>query len=81
MVSILDLFIKKNLLVGFKQKGDGSYVGSCPSCGKKDNYSGFVIFPDSNTCYCHGSKTIFNFTETMYLLSGEITCREGRQKI
>lgn len=79
MVGILDLFTKEQL-IQFRDGSNGSLNGPCPCCGKQDNYSGFTIFPDSNTCFCHGSNTIFDFTETAFLLKGEISCREGRQK-
>ena len=77
---ILDVFTKEQLS-SFKQDLNGNLHGPCPSCGRKDNYSGFTIFVDSNTCYCSGSKTIFNLLETIALVKGIITCREGRQKI
>ena len=80
MVSILDLFTEEQLAT-FTEDSQGNLKGSCPCCGKADNYSGFTIFVESNTCYCHGSKTSFDFTETAFLLSGEINCKEGRQKI
>ena len=80
MVNILELF-KPEQLATFKEDFKGNLSGPCPSCGRKDNYSGFTIFPSTNTCYCHGSKTIFDMMETIALLNGVITCREGRQKI
>lgn len=80
VVSILSLFTKEQLLA-FKEDSRGNLTGPCPCCGKQDNYSGFTIFINSNTCFCHGSKTIFNFEEMVFLLAGEISCREGRQKI
>lgn len=76
-VSILDLFTKEQL-AGFKEDSEGNLKGSCPSCGKKDNYSGFTIFTKTNTCVCMGSKTKFDFAETIALLQGIISCREGR---
>lgn len=84
MVNVLDLFTPEQLSLfkeGFTSKGEVCYKGPCPSCGRSDNYSGFIIFVNSNTCYCLGSKTIFNMMETIALLKGIITCREGRQKI
>ena len=80
MVNILDLFTPE-LLAGFQEDSNGNLKGPCPCCGKQDNYSGFVIFVDSNTGYCHGSKTVFNMKEMFALLQGIISCREGRQKI
>lgn len=81
MVGILDLFSKEQLSK-FKKRDDGSFVGPCPSCGSNsDNYGDCIINPQTNTLYCFGSKTIFNFTETAFLLSGELMCSEGRQTI
>jgi len=80
-ITILDLFDSEQL-AGFKERSDGSLVGECPSCGKGgDSYGGFIINPKTNTCYCFGSKTTFDITETMYLLKGFISCFEGRSKI
>lgn len=79
MVKITDLFTEEQL-AGFTDKGDGNLIGACPSCGKHGGYSGFVIFTDSNTCFCHGSKTKFDILETVALLKGLITCREGRSE-
>ncbi len=79
MSKITDLFTKEQLSC-FKEDSQGNLKGSCPSCGRQDNYSGFTIFVGTNTCYCHGSQTIFDMFETIALLSGIISCREGRQK-
>ena len=81
-VTILDLFESKGLLSGFKENSKGFFIGYCPSCGRdEDGYCFFTIFPESNTCYCSKSKTSFDFTETAFLLAGEISCSEGRMKI
>lgn len=80
MVDVKDLFTPEQLIT-FKEDLKGNLTGPCPSCGRSDGYSGFTIFVNTNTCYCHGSKTIFNMMETIALLKGIITCREGRQKI
>lgn len=79
-VTILDLFTEEQL-AGFKEDSNGNLKGPCPCCGKQDNYSGFTIFINSNTAYCHGSKTIFSMKEMIGLLHGVFSCREGRQKI
>jgi len=87
MVDVKDLFERKGLLIQFKEgitkDGETCYKeGPCPSCGfgsGGSNSSGFVIFPSSNTCYCSSSKTKFNFSQTIDLILGEITCREGDQ--
>ena len=83
-VTILDLFERKGLLPQFKESltsnGEICYKGPCPCCGFSSggsNSSGMVIFPNTNYCYCSSSKTKFDFTKTMELILGEITCREG----
>ena len=79
MTNILELFSKEEL-EKFREKSDGCFVGDCPSCGNGgDNYGGCIINPKTNTLYCFGSKTIFDLLETIALLKGVITCREGRQ--
>lgn len=81
MVNILDLFSKEQL-AQFSKMVNGSLTGKCPSCGStgQSDYGGCIINPSTNTFYCFGSRTIFNFTETMYLLRGDISCGEGRFK-
>lgn len=82
MIKILSLFTKEQL-AKFKERYDGCLTGPCPSCGmgKDNHYGGCVINPKTNTLYCFGSKTIFNGDEAAALLTGVITCREGRQRI
>jgi len=83
MIKILSLFTKEQL-AKFKEKFDGCLVGPCPSCGNSSsgsNSSGCIINPKTNTLYCFGSKTIFNGDEAAALVTGVITCREGRQRI
>lgn len=80
MVDILDL-LSSEQLAGFKEDLNGNFKGDCPCCGKQDNYSGFVIFPKTNTAYCHSSRSSFGLLEFVALLNGLISCREGRQKI
>lgn len=79
MINILSLFTKEQLL-NYKQRYDGSFIGPCPSCGNGgDNYGGCIINLKTNTLYCFGSKTIFNGKEAAALITGLITCRDGRR--
>ena len=82
MIEILSLFTEEQL-AKFKKRVDGSYIGPCPSCGTGNggNYGGCIINPKTNTLYCFSSKTIFNGDEAAALVTGVITCREGRQRI
>ena len=80
MIKILSLFTPEELLK-YKKKFDGSLVGPCPSCGVQDNYGGCIINPKTNTLYCFSSKTIFNGDECAALVTGVITCKDGRRKI
>lgn len=84
MVKITDLFSKEQI-AQFKEDSSGNLKGPCPSCGwgsgGQSNSSGCIIFVETNTLYCFGSKTHFDFTETAFLLAGEISCKEGRQTI
>ncbi len=77
MLKITELFSEEQLSK-FKERNDGSFTGECPSCGKNDNYGGSIINTKTNTFYCWGSKTVFDLLETVALLKGIISCREGR---
>jgi len=80
MVNILEV-LEPEQLVEFQEQYNGTWKGPCPSCTNSDGYGGMLINPDSNTCYCFGSKTIFNLDESIALFNGLISCREGRQKL
>jgi hypothetical protein len=83
MIKILSLFTPEELL-RYKKKYDGSLVGPCPSCGYESggsNSSGCIINPKTNTLYCFNSKTVFNGDEAAALVTGIITCKDGRRKI
>lgn len=75
MVNILSLFEESSLI----EKSDGNFKVACPSCGEDSiGYGGLVLFPDTNTSYCHSSGKWFDFKETFALIKGIITCTEGR---
>lgn len=76
-ITILDLFDESELT----EKADGNFKATCPSCGASgESYGGLIIFPKSNTSYCHNSRRWFNFWETAALVQGTISCIEGREK-
>ena len=78
VVNILELFSKEELM-SFKERPDGSWTGKCPSCGRGDGYGGCIIDPTRNTLHCFGSRTTFDFLETVALIDGIISCEEGGQ--
>jgi hypothetical protein len=75
MSNILELFSNAELV----EKSDGNFKTPCPSCGEDSTgYGGLVLFPETNTSYCHTSGKWFDFEETFALLKGIISCSEGR---
>lgn len=74
--TIKDIFKEEDL----KQKADGNYQTECPSCGLQGGRTeGFILFPQTNTAYCHSSQKHFNLLETIALKNKLITCIEGRE--
>ncbi len=74
-VTIMDLFDESELI----EKSDGNFKTTCPSCGEDGNgYGGLVLFPETNTSYCHNSRKWFNLKETFALVKGIIQCIDGR---
>lgn len=74
--NIINLFSDDELI----EKADGNFKTKCPSCGSEglNDYGGLVIFPKTNTSYCHAAGKWFNFKETYALIKGYISCIEGR---
>ena len=55
------------------------YKTSCYSCGMQGGRTeGFIIFPESNTAYCHSSGKWFKLLEAYALKKGIIKCLDGR---
>jgi len=76
MVNILSLFDGDVLI----EKSDGNFKTTCPSCGEDSvGYGGLVLFPETNTSYCHASGKWFDYKETFALIKGVISCNEGRE--
>jgi hypothetical protein len=73
-VNILDLF-----------KGEYTETSSackmmCPSCLLQGNRTeGFILFPESNTAYCHSSGKHFKMLEAYALRKKIIRCLDGRE--
>ena len=74
-VSILDMFPTKEMT----EAGNGTYKLSCPYCGLQGGRTeGFIIFPDSNTAFCHSSGKWFRMLEAYALRKKIINCIDGR---
>ena len=73
-ISIINLFNEKELT----EKNDGSYKTECPSCGLQGGRTkGFILFPKTNTAYCHSTLRWFSLLETYALKQGIIKCIDG----
>ena len=67
MVTILNLFTKEELT-----ETNSGWKTICPCCGLQGGRTeGFILFPESNTAYCHSSKKWFTLLET-YALKNKI---------
>lgn len=77
VISIIDLFDKSTL----KEKSDGNFQTECPHCGLQGGRTqGFILFPKTNTAYCHSSQKSFRLLEVVALKNKLINCNEGREK-
>ena len=75
-MNIVDLFKQEELT----ETNDG-FKTICPHCGLQGGRTeGFVLFPNSNTSFCHSSNKKFNLLETAALKLKIITCIDGRDK-
>jgi len=75
-LSVLDLFTEDELI----EKSDGNFKTTCPSCGEDSTgYGGLVLFPETNTGYCHSARRWFNIKEIFALKKGILKCIEGRE--
>ena len=74
MINVIDLFKEQEL----KEKSNGDYQTNCPDCGPQGGRTeGFILFPETNTSYCHSSHKWFTLLETAALKLGIIKCIEG----
>ena len=52
----------------------------CPSCSWQGGRTpGFILFPDSNSAFCHSSGKWFTMLESYALKKGIIRCMDGRE--
>lgn len=76
-MNIINLFDEAEL----KQKNNGDYQTVCPDCGLQGGRTeGFILFPETNTAFCHSSQKWFTMLECAALKLKIIKCLEGRDK-
>ena len=74
-ISILDIF------KGEYTDTSSAYKMECPSCLLQGGRTeGFILFPESNTAYCHSSGKWFTLLEAYALKKKIIQCLDGREK-
>jgi hypothetical protein len=74
-ISILDIFKDEYI------ETSSAYKMACPHCGLQGGRTeGFILFPDSNTAYCHSSDRHFKLLEAYALKKKIIKCLDGREK-
>jgi hypothetical protein len=74
MFEIKRLFKEEDLIL----TGNGTYKLICPDCGLQGGRTeGFILFPETNTSYCHSSHKHFNLLETYALTKKLIKCLDG----
>lgn len=72
-ISILDLFKPEEI----QEKADGNYKTICPDCGMQGGRTeGLIIFPESNSWYCHSSGKHGRVLELVALQHKIISCNE-----
>ncbi|HUS51664.1 MAG TPA: DUF5906 domain-containing protein, partial [Candidatus Paceibacterota bacterium] len=75
-MNICDLFKSEELT-----ETNNGYKTVCPDCGLQGGRTeGFILFPDTNTSFCHSSNKHFNLIETAALKLKIIKCIEGNDK-
>lgn len=76
MVNILDLFSDYEVI-----ETNSGYKMECPHCGMQGGRThGFILFPETNTAYCHSTKKWFTMVEAYALKKKIISCLDGRDK-
>jgi len=76
-VSVVDLFDSHEIT----ETASGSFKMVCPDCGLQGGRTeGFILFPNSNTAYCHSSGKHFKYLEVYALKKKIIRCLDGREK-
>lgn len=75
-LSILNLFNENELT----EKGDGNYKTECPDCGLQGGRTqGFILFPETNTWYCHSSGKHGGILELVAIKGGFVNCVECKE--
>lgn len=73
MGSIKDLFKEEEL----KEKSDGNFQTICPDCGLQGGRTeGLVLFPETNTWYCHSSGKHGGVLELVAIQNKIIKCMD-----
>jgi len=76
-MNIIDIFKEGELT----ETSSGAYKTICPHCGLQgERTEGFILFPETNTAYCHSSGKWFNLFQTVCLKLKIIQCIEGNDK-
>jgi len=76
MVVITDLFNPEELT----ETNEG-FKTVCSDCGLQGNRTeGFILFPETNTSYCHSSHKWFSLLQTAGLKLNVIKCIEGNEE-
>lgn len=76
-INIVDIFKDLPMTI----TSSGSHKMECPDCGLQGGRTeGFILFPESNTAYCHTSGKWFRLLEAYALKKKVIRCLDGREK-
>lgn len=76
MINIIDVFEPNELT-----ETTSGYKTICPHCGLQGGRTeGFILFPETNTSYCHSSGKWFTLFQTVCLKLKIIQCIEGNDK-
>ncbi len=76
VINIIDLFEDNELT-----ETSSAYKTICPHCDLQGGRTeGFILFPETNTAYCHSSGKWFTLFQTVCLKLKIIQCIEGNDK-
>jgi len=76
-INIIDLFKDYPMT----ETSSGAFKMECPDCGMQGGRTeGFILFPETNSAFCHSSGNWFRLLEAYSLKKGIIRCLDGRQK-
>lgn len=75
-INIVNLFSSDELT-----ETSSGFKTVCPDCGLQGGRTeGFILFPETNTAYCHSSGKWFKMLEVYALKKQIIRCLDGREK-